>query len=63
MSSEQWLSVAQVARELGLSKMTIYRMIEGAELPGAVRFGRSYRIHEQSYRTWVAAKLATAAVA
>ncbi len=34
-----WLSIAELARELGMSQMTLYRLIAKDELP-AVRIGR-----------------------
>ena len=37
------LTVAEVADELRVSSMTVYRLIQREELP-ALRIGRSYRI-------------------
>lgn len=34
-----WLSIADLASELGMSQMTLYRLIDKGQLP-AVRFGR-----------------------
>lgn len=41
----KFLTVAEVADLMRLSKMTVYRMVHSGELP-AVRFGRSYRVPE-----------------
>lgn len=38
-----FLTVAEVAAKVRVSKMTIYRLIQAGELP-AVRVGRSFRI-------------------
>ena len=35
----EWMSIAEAARELGLSQMTLYRVIAAGEFP-AVRIGR-----------------------
>ena len=39
----QFLTVAEVARVLRVSKMTVYRLITNGQLP-AVRVGKSYRL-------------------
>ena len=41
----RFLTVAEVATLLRVSNMTVYRLIQGGELP-AVRVGKSYRIRE-----------------
>ncbi|HKT56076.1 MAG TPA: helix-turn-helix domain-containing protein [Microbacterium sp.] len=43
----RFLTVAEVAALMRVSKMTVYRMVHGGELP-AVRFGRSYRVPESA---------------
>lgn len=48
------LTVAEVARELRVSKMTIYRLIGAGTLP-ALRIGRSFRVPEPAYRAYLAA--------
>ena len=40
-----FLTVAEVADQLRVSNMTVYRLIKAGEL-GAVRVGKSYRIRE-----------------
>jgi len=35
----QWLSISELAKELGMSQMTLYRVIAAGEFP-AVRIGR-----------------------
>lgn len=39
----QFLTVAEVAAMMRVSKMTVYRLVHGGELP-AVRVGRSFRV-------------------
>lgn len=45
MSSERvrYLTVAEVAEMMRVSRMTVYRLVHGGELP-AVRVGRSFRV-------------------
>lgn len=43
LSGVTFLTVAEVAAVLRVSKMTVYRMVHNGELP-AVRFGRSFRV-------------------
>ncbi|HAQ59537.1 MAG TPA: excisionase [Microbacterium sp.] len=43
----RFLTVAEVAEIMRVSKMTVYRLVHAGELP-AVRFGRSYRVPEQA---------------
>ena len=46
MSEQQaprFLTVAEVAELLRVSKMTVYRMVHAGEIP-AVRVGRSFRV-------------------
>ena len=38
-----FLTVAEVADIMRVSKMTVYRLVHAGDLP-AVRFGRSYRV-------------------
>ncbi|AJT41932.1 helix-turn-helix domain-containing protein [Psychromicrobium lacuslunae] len=46
-SDVSFLTVAEVADVMRVSKMTVYRMIRSGELP-AVQFGRSYRVPEDA---------------
>lgn len=43
----RFLTVAEVAEIMRVSKMTVYRLVHAGELP-AVRFGRSYRVPESA---------------
>ncbi|WP_404446032.1 helix-turn-helix domain-containing protein [Microbacterium marinum] len=45
ISDVRFLTVAEVADLMRVSKMTVYRLVHSGELP-AVRFGRSYRVLE-----------------
>lgn len=43
--SDKYLTVTEIATELRVSKMTVYRMIHDGRLE-ALRVGRSFRVHE-----------------
>jgi excisionase family DNA binding protein len=45
VSEVKFLTVAEVARMMRVSKMTVYRLVHSGELP-AVRVGRSFRVPE-----------------
>ena len=45
ISDSKFLTVAEVAAMMRVSKMTVYRLVHGGELP-AVRVGRSFRVLE-----------------
>ena len=47
LSEVRFLTVAEVAELMRVSKMTVYRLVHSGELP-AVRFGRSYRVPESA---------------
>ena len=46
------IKVSQVAQTLGLSKSTVYRLIDRGQIEG-VRMGRSVRVHPESVRLFV----------
>jgi excisionase family DNA binding protein len=48
----QFLTVAEVARHLRVSNMTVYRLVNSGQL-SAVRVGRGYRIREDDVRTYL----------
>ena len=58
MSSERqlaevrFLTVAEVAGIMRVSKMTVYRMVHSGELP-AVRVGRSFRVPEDAVHQYL----------
>lgn len=47
LSDVRFLTVAEVAELMRVSKMTVYRLVHSGELP-AVRFGRSFRVPESA---------------
>jgi excisionase family DNA binding protein len=49
-----FLTVAEVARIMRVSKMTVYRLVHGGELV-AVRVGRSFRVPEPAVREYLVA--------
>ncbi|MGY1857169.1 helix-turn-helix domain-containing protein [Modestobacter sp. SYSU DS0290] len=48
-----FLTVAEVAAIMRVSKMTVYRLVHGGEL-AAVRVGRSFRVPEPAVREYLA---------
>jgi excisionase family DNA binding protein len=46
ISDPHFLTVAEVAAMMRVSKMTVYRLLHNGELP-AVRVGRSFRVLEK----------------
>ncbi|WP_253202129.1 helix-turn-helix domain-containing protein [Subtercola sp. PAMC28395] len=57
LSDVRFLTVAEVADMMRVSKMTVYRLVHSGDLP-AIRFGRSFRVPE----TAVVAAIGTPAV-
>jgi excisionase family DNA binding protein len=51
----RFLTVAEVASMLRVSNMTVYRLINGGELP-AVRVGKSYRVLEDDLDKYLASR-------
>lgn len=47
LSAVRFLTVAEVASMMRVSKMTVYRLVHSGELP-AVRVGRSFRVPEEA---------------
>lgn len=45
LSEARFLTVAEVADTMRVSRMTVYRLVHSGELP-AIRFGRSFRVPE-----------------
>ena len=48
----QFLTVAEVASVMRVSKMTVYRLVHNGDLP-AVRVGRSFRVPEQAVNDYL----------
>ena len=48
----KFLTVAEVASLMRVSKMTVYRLVHSGELP-AIRVGRSFRVPEQAVHTYL----------
>lgn len=47
-----FLTVAEVASVMRVSKMTVYRLVHSGDLP-AVRVGRSFRVPEQAIHDYL----------
>jgi len=52
----RFLTVAEVAALMRVSKMTVYRLVHGGTLP-AVRVGRSFRVPEQAVNDYLASSM------
>ena len=51
----RFLTVAEVADQMRVSTMTVYRLIKAGEI-GAVRVGKSYRISEDDMDRYLASR-------
>jgi excisionase family DNA binding protein len=54
LSEVKFLTVAEVASVMRVSKMTVYRLLHSGELPG-VQIGRSFRVPEQAVHEYLRA--------
>jgi len=54
LAEVRFLTVAEVATVMRVSKMTVYRMVHGGDLP-AVRVGRSFRVPEKAVHDYLRA--------
>jgi excisionase family DNA binding protein len=52
MSEAQFLTIAEVAAKMRVSKMTVYRLVHSGELP-ALRVGRSFRVTEDDVNEYL----------
>jgi excisionase family DNA binding protein len=52
LQAGKFLTVAEVAAILRLSKMSVYRLIHSGQLE-AVQFGRSFRVTEKALNTYL----------
>lgn len=52
LSEVRFLTVAEVASVMRVSKMTVYRLVHSGELP-AVRVGRSFRVPEKAVHEYL----------
>ena len=50
--TDRLLTVAEVARQLRVSNMTVYRLIKSGDMP-AIRIGRGYRLREQDVKRYL----------
>ena len=50
--TSNFVTVAEVARQLRVSNMTVYRLIKAGDLP-AVQVGRGYRLWEHDVRKYL----------
>ncbi|NBU32842.1 MAG: helix-turn-helix domain-containing protein [Actinobacteria bacterium] len=52
LAEVRFLTIAEVATAMRVSKMTVYRLVHSGELP-AVRVGRSFRVPEQAVHNYL----------
>ena len=52
ISEVKFLTIAEVAAMMRVSKMTVYRLVHSGELP-AVRVGRSFRVTEKDVNEYI----------
>ena len=52
LSDVRFLTVAEVATIMRVSKMTVYRLVHSGELE-AIRVGRSFRVPEQAVNRYL----------
>ncbi len=52
LAQVQFLTVAEVAAMMRVSKMTVYRLVHGGELPAA-RVGRSFRVPRDAVQDYL----------
>jgi excisionase family DNA binding protein len=52
ISEVKFLTVAEVAAAMRVSKMTVYRLVHAGELPAA-RVGRSFRVPEDAVNEYL----------
>lgn len=50
--NKKWLTVEDIAEELDLTKMTVYRLIAAGAIL-AYRFGRSFRVKPEDLDTYI----------
>ena len=58
----RFLTVAEVADMMRVSRMTVYRLVHAGELP-AIRFGRSFRVPESAVEHMLQAAISEGGVA
>lgn len=54
LAEMRFLTVAEVAEVMRVSRMTVYRLVHSGELP-AVRVGRSFRVPERAVHEYLSA--------
>jgi hypothetical protein len=47
--NDEWISVPELARRIGLSKESLYRLARVDALPGAVQLGRRYTVNYSAF--------------
>jgi len=52
LTGVEFLTVAEVAAIMRVSKMTVYRLVHSGELP-AIRVGRSFRVPAQAVHDYL----------
>lgn len=50
--NKKWLSVEDVVDELGIGKMTVYRLLRAGTIPSH-QFGRLYRVRPEDLKAYI----------
>ena len=51
-NTDPWMTIAEIAHELRVSKMTVYRLVHIGDLP-STRIGRSFRVRSSAVTTYL----------
>jgi len=49
---DRYIKVSEIAQELRLSPMTVYRLLKSGEIP-SVRIGRSFRVQRAAFEAYL----------
>ncbi len=52
LADVKWLTVAEVAAAMRVSKMTVYRLVHSGDLP-ALRVGKSFRVSHDAVNEYL----------
>lgn len=52
MTEPEWYKPAEIAAKLRLSRMTVYRMLAGGEIP-SIRVRKSFRVPAATFNAWL----------
>ena len=56
MTADDILNAEQVAKYIGIHKITLYRLIKAKKIP-AFKIGRQWRFHKDALDSWIQNKM------